>query len=131
VQADPRPRDHSTTTVVILVLALLIAIVFVAIRPRKDESKAMTPFERGKKIFSLNCIGCHDKNPNKQYGEGSGPPLAGSSYELLELRVRNRSYPKGHKPKRDTQSMPAIYLTSDQLRALHTYIQDFDAGRPN
>ena len=124
MQEDPKTRDNSTTTVVILLIALVVVIIFVAARSGQDKDKAKTPFARGKQIYRTICIACHHPDPEKEYGNlGTfGPAIAGSSYELLKMRVLTTSYPKGYKPKRDTQLMTTFDLKEDQLRALHTYI---------
>ena len=128
MQADSNPRDRSTTTLVILVLALLIGIVFVAIPPDEDDRNA-TPFERGEKMFRRTCIACHHANLKKDVA--NGPPLTGTTYELLEMKLLSGKYPKGYTPKRNTQVMPLYPLTADRIRALYAYIHDLDTGKPN
>ena len=115
-------------TLVILVLALLIAIVFVAIRSAEDDSNA-TPSERGERIFAGSCIACHHANLEKDVA--NGPPLTGTTYELLEMKLLSGKYPKGYTPKRNTHVMPLYPLTADRLRALYTYIHELDTGKSN
>ena len=53
---------------------------------------------RGKAIYNLNCISCHNLDPKKQ---GSiGPQIYGSSKELLSKKILFGKYPKNYKPKR-------------------------------
>ena len=75
----------------------------------------------------------HHPDPSKEYGsQGTfGPPLAGSSFELIKMRVLSMEYPEGYTPKRDTQLMTTLDLNEDQLRALHTYIEHHATGDPN
>ena len=75
------------------------------------------------------CIGCHHPDPNKQHSLDLGPPLAGSSFELIKLKVLNRSYPKGYEPKRNTQIMGTSDLSEDRLRGLHAYINRIGSAR--
>ena len=60
-------------------------------------------------------------DPAKEYSKVSnhGPPIAGSSLELIRTRVLSTSYPKGYKPKRKTQSMTTFKMTDAELRGLH------------
>ncbi len=76
--------------------------------------------ERGRQIYKLNCIACH--NPNPAVDGVLGPAIAGSSLELLSARVVHAKYPDGYKPKRETISMPAFPQLAAELPALHAYL---------
>ena len=81
--------------------------------------------EEGQKIYKLICVACHDPDPNVDRLTGSyGPPIAGSSLKLLELRVLGTEYPEGYTPKRDTSLMTPFPLTPNQIRSLHLYLTD-------
>jgi mono/diheme cytochrome c family protein len=69
-------------------------------------SKPQTPAERGRQIYMSNCVVCHNANPSLPGSQG--PPIAGSSRELVEARVLHVSYPPGYKPKRTTHAMSAF-----------------------
>ncbi len=61
---------------------------------------------KGKQVYTVNCIACHNMNPAK---DGAiGPALKGSSKALLMARVISGNYPKGYKPKRPTKMMPPM-----------------------
>ena len=93
--------------------------------PADDRAAPLTSVDEGRKIYNLICISCHDPDPTKdRVGGDYGPPVAGSSLELLELRVLDTKYPAGYAPKRDTSSMPAFPLSGTQLRALHAFLKD-------
>ena len=47
---------------------------------KQQVAAELTPFERGKKIYSANCATCHQ--PNGQGVAGQYPPLAGSEWVL-------------------------------------------------
>jgi hypothetical protein len=52
-----------------------------------------------------------------------GPPIHGSSYELVDLKVRQGLYPKGYKPKRSSNIMPKFpNLTDKEIKILHEYL---------
>ena len=76
--------------------------------------------ERGRQIYKLNCIACH--NPNPAVDGVLGPAVAGASLELLSARVLHGKYPEGYKPKRDTKTMPAFPQLEAELPALHAYL---------
>ena len=98
-----------------------------------DDRASLTPVDEGRKIYNLICISCHDPDPTKdRVGESYGPPVAGSSLELLELRVLDTKYPAGYVPKRNTSNMSAFPLSGTQLRALHAFLKDAakKAGHP-
>ena len=52
----------------------------------------------------------HKTDPAKD-GPG-GPAVKGSSWDLVEARVLNGTYPPGYKPKRDSKVMPPDLATS-------------------
>ncbi len=61
---------------------------------------------KGKQVYMVNCIACHNLDPSK---DGAiGPALKGSSKELVTMRVLLGTYPKGYKPKRPTKMMPPL-----------------------
>lgn len=83
----------------------------------------MTPeqlVDRGKMIYQLNCISCHNPDPSK---DGLlGPLVWGSTNALLEERVLRAAYPVGYKPKRETQQMPALPHLQKELPALEAFL---------
>ena len=70
-----------------------------------SESGLSPSAERGRQVYLAHCIACHNTDP-AQAG-AVGPPLRGSSRELLEAKVLNGTYPPGYTPKRRTTMMPA------------------------
>jgi mono/diheme cytochrome c family protein len=70
-----------------------------------DSGGPTTPYERGQVVYKSVCVACHDHDPSRP---GTvGPPLAGSSAELLRHRVLHGTYPPGYVPKRgDSKLMP-------------------------
>ena len=130
---QPASGDHSTRTVIILVVALLAAVIFVVMRPKPAPSTGKTPFEIGRRIYLTVCVNCHHPDPAKEYSKvgNLGPPIAGSPFELIKMRVLSTSYPKGYKPKRNTQLMTIFKMKDEELRALHTFVNHPDSGKPD
>src|SRR5712692_5354111 len=60
--------------------------------------------ERGHQLYLSQCIACH--NPDPAVAGPLGPPIKGSTRELLESKVLKGTYPRGYTPKRPTTLMP-------------------------
>jgi len=87
-----------------------------------EESKAPTAVDgdpnRGKQAYQAHCVTCHNPDPSK--AGPLGPPIKGSSRELLEARILRAAYPPGYKPKRDSaimQPMPNLAPAIPDLAA--------------
>lgn len=82
---------------------------------------AESPAVAGRKLYMQYCVACHNANPKE---DGMiGPANAGSSLELVRLKVLHNEYPAGYKPKRTTKSMMAIpTLKEPELEALHAFL---------
>ena len=76
--------------------------------------------QRGKRIYDVNCIACHNRDPSQ--GGGLGPAVAGSSYELLEARVLRAEYPPGYTPKQETRLMVPLPHLEPEIDALAAYL---------
>lgn len=75
---------------------------------------------RGKSIYILNCIACHNVDP--KLDGAIGPAISGSSLELITARVLKGSYPDSYKPKRMTKQMAALPHLEKELPALHAFL---------
>lgn len=60
--------------------------------------------ERGRQIYLAQCISCHNVDPSLP--GAVGPPVRGSSQDLLEAKLGRGTYPPGYTPKRTTAVMP-------------------------
>jgi len=79
-----------------------------------------TPAERGAAVYAANCTACHHPDPSRQ---GTlGPPLLGSSRELIEARVLRAEYPPGYSPKADTKLMVPLRHLSGSIADLHVFL---------
>jgi len=77
------------------------------------QPKHVTPVQRGRVIYMTNCVVCHNADPNLPGSQG--PPIAGSSRELVEARVLHLAYPPGYTPKRKTHAMRAIPTLAPEI----------------
>jgi mono/diheme cytochrome c family protein len=77
--------------------------------------------ERGRQIYFAYCTACHNVDPS-QPGP-IGPPIKGSSRELLEAKVLNGSYPPGYTPKRPTKVMVPMPAVAPEIPALAEYLR--------
>jgi len=80
--------------------------------------------EAGRSAYNANCIACHNIDATK---DGAlGPPIAGSSFALLEARVLRSEYPEGYAPKRPTRVMVALPHLEARLVELEAYLNSLD-----
>ncbi len=101
--------------------AALIMIPALALAPAACKSRPMTPAEQGRIVYMTNCVVCHNADPNLPGSQG--PPIAGSSRELIYDRVLFLKYPPGYKPKRTTHAMRALPQLKDQIDNLYAFLQ--------
>ena len=104
----------------VLTLALAVAALSLLSACGKQED-TRTPEQKGRTLYTLHCISCHNPNPAK---DGAlGPGLQGSSLELLIARVLHGEYPPGYTPKRSTRIMQKLPLSEEDVQALHAYLE--------
>jgi mono/diheme cytochrome c family protein len=77
--------------------------------------------ERGRQVYLAQCTQCHAVDPSQ--AGAVGPPVKGSSRELLEARILRGSYPPGYKPKRSTTVMPPQPSVAPEIPALAAYLK--------
>jgi mono/diheme cytochrome c family protein len=85
------------------------------------QPKKTTPVERGRVMYLTNCVVCHNTDPNLPGSQG--PPIAGSSRELVDARVLHLAYPPGYTPKRTTHAMRAIPTLAPEIDNIAAYLQ--------
>ena len=90
-----------------------------AAAPAPEES-AEDLVKRGERIYNVNCIDCHHRDPTQD--GGLGPAVAGASYELLEARVLRGEYPPGYTPKKGTRLMVPLAHLEPEIGALAAYL---------
>jgi mono/diheme cytochrome c family protein len=99
-------------------IATMLALAISACGP----AKPMTPAERGRIVYVTNCVVCHNVNPNLPGSKG--PPIAGSSRELVYDRVTLLKYPPGYTPKRNTHGMRALPQLANRIDDLTAFLDD-------
>ena len=82
----------------------------------------MTPVERGRIVYMTNCIVCHNPDPNLPGSQG--PPIAGSSRELVYDRVMFLKYPPGYTPKQNTHTMRALPQLVNRIDDLTAFLAE-------
>ena len=105
----------------------LVALLFFS-SCNKEENIRLSPVEvarkelsaKGKVVYIANCVVCHNINP-KLPGP-TGPEIYGSSVELLTARLIKLEYPKGYRPKRDTELMPSFEELEKDIPSLHSFL---------
>ncbi len=113
-------------------LFFIILIIFGCTKKQEQAPTTLTGDQRvfrGKSIYLSNCIACHNVNPSI---DGSvGPAVSGSSLELLEARILRAQYPEAHKPKRESQQMPAFPQLKSEIPAIHAYLNSAEVPKTN
>jgi len=110
-----------------LIGGVLVALAGLGCSDAGSDGAEIPLAERGARVYKANCMVCHNADPSLV---GSvGPEIAGSSRELIEARVLNKSYPPGYLPKRDTSLMPAMPYLQGDLDALAAFLALDSASR--
>jgi mono/diheme cytochrome c family protein len=87
-----------------------------------DQTTTADPkAERGRQMYLAQCIACH--NPDPALAGPLGPPVKGSSRELLEAKVLKGTYPPGYTPKRPTNLMPPQPALEPEIPNLAAYLK--------
>ena len=83
--------------------------------PAADDAAA-----RGQTVYLAQCTACHATNP-AQAGP-VGPPIKGSSPELVEAKVLHGTYPPGYTPKRTSTLMPPMPQLASSIPDLAAFL---------
>lgn len=86
-----------------------------------DRPQLNAEAERGRQVYLTQCTACHATDPS-QAGP-LGPPVKGSSRELLEAKVLRGTYPPGYQPKRPTHLMPPQPALAPDIPPLAAYLE--------
>ena len=102
-----------------LALALLMMM---GVEGCSDGGGPLSPqAEQGRRVYQAHCTSCHALDPSRP--GPVGPPLKGSSRDLLEAKVVRGEYPPGHVPKRATRIMPPLPSLALEVPALAEYLR--------
>ena len=99
--------------------ALAVAVTLTACSESPGPAGANA--ERGHQLYLSQCIACHNSNP--AVAGPVGPPLKGSSRELLEAKVVKGTYPPGYTPKRPTTLMPPQPALGPEIDNLAAFLK--------
>jgi mono/diheme cytochrome c family protein len=98
---------------------ILVAIAFTAACGESAPTTGLA--QRGRQVYLAQCIACHSPDP-AQAGP-LGPPVKGSSRELLEAKILKGTYPPGYRPKRPTAVMPIQPVVATEIAALADFLK--------
>ena len=86
------------------------------------ESTTPSPLaDRGRQTYLAQCTACHNADPSQP---GSlGPPVQGSSRELIDAKVVHGRSPEGYTPKRPTTIMQPMPHLAPEVPALAEYLK--------
>ncbi|HSR57274.1 MAG TPA: hypothetical protein VLL57_03760 [Candidatus Binataceae bacterium] len=115
---NPRNWRERAKAAALIIAAFTAAVAALSCKPA-------TPVERGRAIYLSRCVVCHNQNPNR--AGVKGPPIAGSSRELVEGRVLRLEYPPGYKPQRTTHAMKAMPELARSIDDLAAFLADAGA----
>jgi mono/diheme cytochrome c family protein len=105
-----------------LVRGLLAAFALIAVAGCSEPGGTRDPgAERGRQIYLTQCIACHNTDP--ALAGPVGPPVRGSSRELLEAKILKGTYPPGYAPKRPTTLMPPQPALARDIGGLAAYLK--------
>ncbi len=107
---------HRTLVSAAAAFALLIAAC--GEQQAGDANAALV--KRGEQVYLNNCSACHARNP--ALPGPVGPPVAGSSPELVTAKVLRNEYPPGYTPLRDTRAMIPLVHLEPELAAIAAYL---------
>jgi mono/diheme cytochrome c family protein len=85
------------------------------------QEKLSPEAERGRQIYQAQCIACH--NPDPAQAGAVGPPVMGSSEELLRTKIVSGTYPAGYTPKRPTALMQPMPQLTSEIPNLAAYLR--------
>jgi mono/diheme cytochrome c family protein len=97
-------------------LAAALALAGCGPGPVADEATS-----RGQALYLAQCTSCHASDPARP--GPVGPPIKGSSPELLQAKVLHATYPPGYTPKRDSTLMPAMPQLESSIGDLAAFLR--------
>lgn len=117
-------RSEIADNVVRLLFIFVLTFSSVACKKETEKNRATenaTLFAQGKVIYLTRCTACHNTDP--KFAGSLGPEILGSSKELITLRVLEAKYPKGYKPKRNSNLMIPMPDLREDIEALYEYLK--------
>ncbi len=102
-------------------VALALGLASLAVAGCSDQRAQSPAAQRGRQIYLAQCTACHSPDP-AQAG-AVGPPLKGSSRDLLEAKLLRGTYPPGYAPKGPTAIMPQQPQVAPDIPALAEFLK--------
>jgi mono/diheme cytochrome c family protein len=112
----PQSRRRLPMSRVLALLAMLLGATACG-EPAPTSALA----QRGRQVYLAQCIACHSPDPGQ--AGALGPPVKGSSRELLESKIVKGTYPPGYRPKRPTAVMPVQPAVAPEIAALAEFLK--------
>ncbi|MGH2670367.1 MAG: c-type cytochrome [bacterium] len=104
-----------------LALAAVLTVATASAACSDSATTSDPKAERGRQIYLAQCIACH--NPDPALAGPLGPPVKGSSRELLEAKVLKGTYLPGYTPKRPTTLMPPQPALEPEIPNLAAFLK--------
>ena len=112
---------------VVMVSGLALATACSRASEDAPRSAALSPAAaEGRQVYAANCTACHNQDPSQ--AGALGPPVAGSSAELLEAKVLHGEYPSDYLPKRASHAMVPLPHLAKEIPALAAYLASVSKG---
>jgi mono/diheme cytochrome c family protein len=91
----------------------------------ETASAPVVNLENGKRLYMINCISCHNRDPNIK---GSvGPEVVDAPLEVMTSKILTGVYPKvlppGFVPKRKSSAMRKIPRLEKDIPSIYAWIQ--------
>lgn len=103
---------------------VILLPLFISSCNKSTPERPLTALEAsGKAAYMSNCIACH--HPDPKLSGSIGPDIAGSSLELVHMRIMEAKYPVGYTPKRDSKMMAAHPHLEKDIPSIHAYLNSF------
>ena len=121
---QPRSKVAVATLATLTALALLVYAMLPCCAGAPEHLSEDA--RRGRRAYRVHCSACHDPGSPFLEGHGAtpGPPIDGSSEELIRARVAKESYPPGYKPKRTTNQMYKLPRAVPEIPYLFAYLKE-------
>lgn len=106
---------------------VVVAISSLASANCSNEAvETKTAAGRGEAIYRSACITCHAADPTQ---DGNiGPAIAGSSEQLLRLKLAKGAYPPGYPPKRASKLMPNFKYLEEYSGDIAAFLQESEGS---
>jgi mono/diheme cytochrome c family protein len=102
-------------------VALALGLASLAVAGCSDQRAQSPAAQRGRQIYLAQCTACHSPDPSQ--AGAVGPPLKGSSRDLLDAKLLRGTYPPGYTPKRPTAIMPPQPAVAPDTSALAEFLK--------